>query len=161
MIETAPELRRQMREWAFVLADEKIGSARDTMRYAPLTARQWVNIFECAANAANCATDALEMLFGYQPSSAESNKEVVIKMTARLLDELDQDVDDIGGVDALRYLGRIISTRNKSMHKASVILDVGNEYEATRALEATERFVRWIQWGLVAVANVDPPEALA
>lgn len=145
----------QIREWAWVLPSEKIGSAHDTMKAANLTARQWVTVYEQAANAANCATDALELCFDYRPNTMESNSDTVMIMTGRLLDELHRDVDSIGGVAFLKRVGKLINTWNKSMHRASVLAEVGTKDVATAALTDAGVYIRFVRSGLAALLDLD------
>jgi hypothetical protein len=144
-----------IREWAWVLPNEKLGSAQDTMKAGNLTPRQWVTVYELAANAANCATDALEEYFKFQPEVADSNSDTVIWMTARLLDALGQDVESIGGPPFLKRLGKIINMRNKSLHRGSILGEVGTQEIAATALADAATYVQFVRTGLTKLLNLD------
>lgn len=144
-----------IRELAWVLPAEKLGSAQDIIAAGTPTPRQWVTIYEQAANAANCATDAIEILYDHRKSRTEANAETVYRMIARIIQDLNKDVDEIGGVLFLQRVGKIINTRNKSMHRASVLSEVGNQKIATQALNDAQQYVRLVRLGLRSVCRLD------
>lgn len=145
--------RGQIVQWAFVLPEEKLGACRDMLAMGTLTGRQWVLVYEAAANAANLATDALEVVFGHRPSVAESNAEVVVKMAAELIDALGLEATS-ALIEDLKQIGIMIAIRNKSMHKQSQILRIGNEHDGRRALELAERYVDWVRQGVVRLTGI-------
>jgi len=76
-------------------------------------------------------------------------------MTGRLLAELHRDVDEIGGVSFLRRVGKMINTRNKSLHHASVLAEVGTKEVATAALTDAVKYVLFVRSGLVTLLGLD------
>lgn len=153
----SPTQQQEIREYAFVMAGGRLKSVRDTIQASggELSPEQWVyQVFENAANAANTATDALEVLYGHKPSHGESNFETVIRMTARLLEATKSDVESIGGVEFLKRIGAMIKTRNKSLHYASVVATYGSREAAMPVLADAEEYVAWVQESLTTAYGI-------
>jgi len=156
---TSPISREQLaqiRELAWVLPSEKIGSAQDTIKGGNShRAVQWVMVYEQAPMRSTTATDALEEYFQYRPGEMDSNSETVMIMTGRLWLSWHRDVDEIGGSHSCDAL---VDDQHQEQESAPRIRSRrgGNEGGCDcRAYRCGEINVLFVRSGLVTLLGLD------